>query len=111
MTAGSNGLDDVARIAETAVGDEWYISIFQCLSHIIDRRKLGYAYTGHDTCGADGTGAYADLDAISTSFDNLYNMAIGTVSADRLFVNGQLKVEGNISKGAEMRFLIGKPKE
>ncbi|HCK89343.1 MAG TPA: hypothetical protein DHW39_11170 [Erysipelotrichaceae bacterium] len=49
--------------------------------------------------------------SISTSFDNLYNMAIGTVSADRLFVNGQLKVEGNISKGAEMRFLIGKPKE
>ena len=46
--------------------------------------------------------------SISASFDNLYNMAIGTVSADRLFVNGQMKVEGNISKGAEMRYLIGK---
>ena len=46
--------------------------------------------------------------SIATSFDNLYNMAIGTASADRLFVNGQMKVEGNISKGAELRYLIGK---
>ena len=45
---------------------------------------------------------------IATSFDNLYNMATGVASADRLFVNGQLKVEGNISKGAELRYLIGK---
>ena len=45
---------------------------------------------------------------IATSFDNLYNMATGVVSADKLFVNGQLKVDGNISKGAELRHLIGK---
>ncbi len=48
---------------------------------------------------------------IATTFDNLYNMANGTASADRLFVNGQLKVEGNISKGAEMRYLLGKYKQ
>ncbi len=52
----------------------------------------------------------ADI-SIAASFDNLYNMAIGTVSADRLFVNGQMKVDGNISKGAEMRYLIGKGTE
>ena len=52
----------------------------------------------------------ADI-TVSASFDNLYNMAIGTVSADRLFVNGQMKVEGNISKGAEMRYLIGRGME
>ncbi len=45
---------------------------------------------------------------IATNFDNLYNMATGVASADRLFVNGQMKVEGNISKGAEMRYLLGK---
>ena len=48
---------------------------------------------------------------IATSFDNLYNMATGVVSADRLFVNGQMKVQGNISKGAEMRYLLGKQKQ
>ena len=47
---------------------------------------------------------------LATNFDNLYNMATGIVAADRLFVNGQLKVEGNISKGAELRYLIGKYK-
>lgn len=51
----------------------------------------------------------ADVE-ISTNFDNLYNMANGTANADRLFVNGQLKVEGNISKGFELRYLIGYPK-
>ena len=49
----------------------------------------------------------ADVE-IATNFDNLYNMAIGTVSADRLFVNGQMKVDGNISKGAELRYLLGR---
>ena len=42
---------------------------------------------------------------------NLYNMATGVTSADKLFVNGQMKVEGNISKGAELRYLIGKTEE
>ena len=46
--------------------------------------------------------------SISTNIDNLYNMATGVVSGDKLFVNGQMKVEGNISKGAELRYLIGR---
>ena len=51
---------------------------------------------------------YNDADvSFSTSFDNIYNMAIGTASWSKLFVSGQLKVDGNISKGAEMRYLIG----
>lgn len=55
--------------------------------------------------------SYNDADVfIATSLDNLYRMATGVVSADRLFVNGQLKVEGNISKGAELRYLIGRKK-
>lgn len=48
----------------------------------------------------------ADVEC-SATFDNLYNMATGVVSADKLFVNGQLKVKGNVSKGAELRRLIG----
>ena len=36
------------------------------------------------------------------------NMANGTISFDRLFLTGQLKVEGNLSKGAEIRQLLGK---
>ena len=50
---------------------------------------------------------YNDADAfIAASFDNLRGMANGTVSADKLFMNGQLHVEGNVSKGAELRRLL-----
>ncbi|MBE6129829.1 MAG: glycosyltransferase [Erysipelotrichaceae bacterium] len=48
----------------------------------------------------------ADVE-ITTTFDNLYNIAIGTTGTSRLFVNGQMKIEGNISKAFELRYLIG----
>ena len=35
-------------------------------------------------------------------------MAEGTVSADKLFQTGQLKVDGNMAKGAELRYLLGR---
>ena len=50
---------------------------------------------------------YNDADAaIAASFDNLLGMTEGAVSADKLFMNGQLKVEGNVAKGAELRRLL-----
>lgn len=45
---------------------------------------------------------------VAASLDNLVGMASGTVSADKLFITGQMKVDGNVSKGAQMRYLIGK---
>ena len=47
---------------------------------------------------------------IATTFDNLYNIAIGTANPNRLFIKGQLKIDGNLSKGAEMLYLIGQKK-
>lgn len=43
---------------------------------------------------------------ISASLDNLLGMARGTISADKLFMNGQMKLHGNIVIGAEMRTLL-----
>ncbi len=43
---------------------------------------------------------------ISASFDHLMGMATGDVSADRLFMSGQMKITGNISKGAELKRLL-----
>ena len=48
---------------------------------------------------------------ISASFDHLMGMANGDLSADRLFISGQLKISGNISKGAELRRLLTPPKK
>ena len=47
---------------------------------------------------------------ISASFDHLLGMAKGKYSADRLFMTGQMKVTGNISKGAELRHLLTPPR-
>ena len=33
-------------------------------------------------------------------------MTTGEYSADRLFINGQMKVRGNIAKGAQMRSIL-----
>ena len=43
---------------------------------------------------------------LAVTLDNLYDMSQGRVSFDKLFVNGQLKIDGNISKAAELRNLI-----
>jgi len=52
-----------------------------------------YSYQGADTI-------------LSSSFANLYGMAMGMTSADKLFMNGQMKVEGNMSVGVELKNLF-----
>ena len=52
---------------------------------------------------------YNGADAfISASYDHLVGLAEGKFDDDKLFQTGQLKVEGNIAKGAELRYLIHK---
>ena len=43
---------------------------------------------------------------ISASYDHLLGMAKGTLDSDQLFMTGQLKISGNMSKGAELRHLL-----
>ncbi len=43
---------------------------------------------------------------IASSFDHLLGMAKGELSADRLFITGQMQVTGNIAKGAELRHFL-----
>ena len=43
---------------------------------------------------------------VEASFDNLLAMARGLVSVDKLFLNGQLKIGGNLTKGYEFRKLL-----
>ena len=43
---------------------------------------------------------------IECSFDNLLDMASGKVSTDTLFLNGQLKISGNLSKAYAIRNLL-----
>ncbi len=51
---------------------------------------------------------YNDADAqVSCSYDNLMSMITGKVSGKKLFMNGQLKLTGNLSRGTELRYLLG----
>lgn len=51
--------------------------------------------------------SYDEADAyVESSYDNFLDMAAGRVSTDTLFLNGQLKINGNISKGYEIRNLL-----
>lgn len=52
---------------------------------------------------------YNNADAfVTASFDHLMGMATGKISFDKLFMSGQLKVSGNLAKGAEIRWLLCK---
>ena len=71
-------------------------------------RGAGFFYLdlGPDGVKVEPT-TYHDADVfIASSFDNFLGMTEGTVSADRLFMNGQMKVLGNLAKGAELRHML-----
>lgn len=51
---------------------------------------------------------YADAEVrISASFDNFYGMITGKLQARKLFMNGQLKIRGNLNHIPELRVLLG----
>ena len=43
---------------------------------------------------------------VECSYDNLYAMARGLTTAGKLYINGQLKITGNLVKGFEIRKLL-----
>ena len=51
----------------------------------------------------DGADAY-----VTANFDHLLAMAKGEISFDKLFLSGQIRVDGNLSKGTEIRNLLYK---
>ena len=51
--AGRDGLGDVARVADAAVGDQRHAAALQRRGHVVDRHDLRHAHAGHDARGAD----------------------------------------------------------
>ncbi len=52
--------------------------------------------------------SYAGADVrVSTSFDNLWSMITGKVPARKLYMNGQLKIRGNLTKIVDLKILLG----
>ena len=45
--------------------------------------------------------------SIETTFENLIGMAKGKLSSEKLFISGRLKIKGNMSKAASLRYMLG----
>ena len=48
---------------------------------------------------------------VTANFDHLLGMAKGTISFDKLYMTGQLKIAGNLSKGMELRPMLTAPEK
>ena len=59
---------NIAREADTAVGDTWHARAFERFGDVRDGRDLRHAHTGDDTRGADRARTDADLDRIGAVF-------------------------------------------
>ena len=44
---------------------------------------------------------------VSASYENLYGMITGKLSAHKLYMNGQLKIRGNLSRIVDLKVLLG----
>ena len=60
------GLDDVAAVADAAVGDDGHVVavLLQGAAHLAHSRELRHADTGDDAGGADASGSDAHLDGV-----------------------------------------------
>ena len=65
-TASGNRLDNIAGIAQAAIGNKRNTSTFQCAVNIIYCTQLGNTHTSNDTCSTDTTRANTYLHGIST---------------------------------------------
>lgn len=44
---------------------------------------------------------------ITSTFESLHGMSSGKLNIDKVFISGRLKVKGNMSKAAELRYMLG----
>ena len=91
-----------------------------------DKSAERYNRMYEDICGGAGTftirfnengmqvepTSASDAEAyVHCSFDNLLAMARGFVTVDKLYLSGQLRLSGNLSKGFEIRYLLSPAKQ
>ena len=66
-------------------------------SMIFSKKGLSISPKANDKCDV----------SIATTFENLLGMANGKLSSEKLFISGRLKVKGNMSKAAALRYMLG----
>lgn len=76
---GSRGecFDDVARVADAAVGDDFDAVFAAVVGDVADGGELGHTDASDDAGGADGAWADADFDGVCTSGDEVFGALEG----------------------------------
>ncbi len=69
--AGGQGLDDVARVPDAAVGDDRGAPAVGLFGAVLDGGDLRHAHAGHDARRADRAGAHAHLDHVGAGGDQV----------------------------------------
>src|SRR5690606_18895747 len=83
VRAGRDGLGDVAREPDAAVGDDADVRARERLGHVRYRRELRDAHARDDAGGADRAGADADLDRVRAGLAQIARRVPGRdVAAD-----------------------------
>ena len=97
MRTGRDGLGDVARIADAAIGDERDAGPLEGLGDVRDGRDLRHADTADDPRRADRARTDADLDAVDAGLDERpRRLGRGDVATDDLDVGVVLLDPGDL---------------
>ena len=107
MCASGNGLGDVTRIADAAIGDQRHAGAFQAAGDVGHGRDLRHTDTGDDARGADGAGANTHLDCIGTGIGQVARgFGGGDVAGDHLQI-GPLGLDGLHRVDDALRMTVG----
>ena len=71
VTARSQCLNDIARVAQATVSDDGHTSLLCLCRSVVDSRELGNTHTCDDACSTDRAWADTHLDAVSTILDEV----------------------------------------
>ena len=77
VSAGRKGLDDIAGVAQAAIGNQRRARALDGLVGVVDGAELGNAHARDDTGGADGARADAHFHAVGAGLDQVTRAFLG----------------------------------
>src|SRR3989344_8829128 len=84
VCSGGKGLGNISRKANAPICYNRHIFCFGYFCHVHNGGELGHSYAAYDSCGANGTGAYAYFQSICERHHFLCGFWCGNISHDEV---------------------------